>query len=159
MTACCLFVLHRCRWLGHPKCFELHEHAAAKGGRLTNLQVRDWLLKQPEHLRAMGIEPQDFTNYHIDHIFASAAKGTSSRDHPMNLCVMRGGQNSSFGAGVTLAKCQYVGLRVWCAVLCWHGLTVTCNMGLQEAMQLAHELTASPHEFLEQVKEHYALAA
>lgn len=156
MRSCCSACLCS-RWLGHPKYSELHDYAERKGGKLSNDDVRRWLRKHSQHLEDLGINLDSFRQHDLDHILALGAKdpdNSDRSDHPVNLFITPKSLNRGCGRGISLAKCQYVGLRVWCAVLCWHVLAYVGQP--QEAMQLAHDLAASPADLLERVA---ALAA
>jgi hypothetical protein len=118
-------------------------------------------------LEEMGIEPEidgaGWTQrYDIDHTLPVGAKNpgrTDRSDHPMNLFVMPKSFNRSCGVYLTPRKLQHVGLRVWCAVLCWHVLRDVLGTPLQEAVWLTHEIAACPSDLLDWAKQGNAVAA
>lgn len=76
--------------------------------------MRQALKNNPHILERMGITPEEFESYDLDHIIPKQLCGP---DLAWNLVIMSRSNNRSFGAKVNAAKVREVGFKTWVTVL------------------------------------------
>lgn len=104
---------------------------------MSTAEVRKWLTDHPDVLHELGLKASDIKvgsgKFHIDHVQPHCKGGL---DHPMNYIIMEARANLSFGGGLSLEKCIYVGPATMLAVIMFHAAKLPSAGFNLQAVQL-----------------------